>query len=118
MSVMAVKVISLITAACIVAFNVYLTFDSNPTNSLSEIVRSSSPFIPIIAWIYGFLGGHWFHPGNQPVFGFWTGFFIILAITIGIQAFARQFYPQGISYGAITSLFFLGFLAGAHLWPT
>lgn len=118
MPVLQVKIVSLIMAACIVGFNIYLTFDSNPENSLSEIVRTTVPYIPIIAWIYGFLGGHWFHPGNQPIFGFWTGFFIIVAITIAIQAFTRQFYPQGLSYGAITSLFFAGFLAGAHLWPT
>ena len=118
MSVLAVKIISLIIAAGIIGFNVYLTFDGNPSNSLSEIVRSSVPRIPIITWIYGFLGGHWFHPGNEPIFGFWPGFFIIMAITLGIQVFARYYYPEGLTYGAITSLFFLGFIAGAHLWPT
>jgi len=118
MSVLTVKIMALLGAVVIVGWNLYLTFDGNPDNSLSTIVRTSVPNIPIIAFVYGFLGGHWFHPGNTPVFGFWPGFFIILTITMGIQVFARYYYPQGISYGAITSLFFLGFLAGAHLWPT
>jgi len=118
MSVFTVKLITLIATMLLAAFNIYLTFDNNPSNSFSEIARSTSRTMPILPWIYGFIGGHWFHPGLVPALGFWTGFLVILLITITIQIVASQLYPQGISYQTMTTTFIAGIAAGMVLWPT
>jgi hypothetical protein len=103
--------------AIIVGIDVYLAVDSVKGNTWSEMLRAFSFKSPFAPWVWGGLGGHFFHqwipklpiesPGNIALL-VWLSFLIML---IGHTMFVRGTYlPPAI-------VFFAGFLVWSTLWP-
>jgi len=117
MSFANVLTIAVINTLAVIVFNLYLTFDGVADNTLSHVMRTMAYTWPVAPFLYGFLGGHWFHWGTLPQIGFWKGFMVVAILCACTQAVCKIVYPQGIPKELFIVLYMAGTGAGIFFWP-
>lgn len=117
LSVKTAAIVGFAIIAIIIGIDVYLAVDSVKGNTWSEMIRTLGFKTPFAPWVWGGLGGHFFHqwipkfpvenPGN-------------IAILIWISALVMMIghfcYTKG-TYLPPMIVFFVAFFVWSTLWP-
>lgn len=117
-SVKTAIIIGVSLLAVLLGLDVYLAADGIKGNTWSEILRMWSKKTTIISWIYGGLGGHFFHWWNhdkallgQPNSVVLLVWLTVVAAMVGVAAL-KMGHPIP-PWAMLVPAFF----AGALLWP-
>ena len=118
MSLKIVIPIGLGLLALLVGVDIYLAMDKLPGNTWSEILRRWAVATPLIPWIYGVLGGHFYHPieNLEPILSKPGNIELLVWLTILVGmvglGLLRAGNPVSPWVGVVP-----GFVVGALLWP-
>lgn len=104
--------------AAFIGLDIYLAVDRLPGNTWSEILRQWAIVTPLIPWIYGILGGHFYHPvdGLDPWIDPPGNIALLVWLTAVIGLIGVAFAKSGNPISPWTVVI-PGFIAGALLWP-
>ena len=118
MLVKTAAIIGFLLIAIIIGIDVYLAADNVKNNTWSEMIRFLAFKTPLPPWIWGGLGGHYFHPHWLPKDPFGQPGSVVLLVWLsvvlgmaGIALYrANMFMPFWI-------VFFAAFFIWGILWP-
>lgn len=120
-SVGLINTVGLIVVAVFVGVDVYLATDKIKGNTWSEVIRSWGTLTLVVPWLWGILGGHFFHPFMvkvNPVIQKPGNFALLiwLSCVITMLGFAMSRADVSTIPFMLVALA-LGIVAGVFLWP-
>ncbi len=105
-------IVGIALVVAFIAYDVYLGLDGVRGNTWSELARAGAGVTPAIAWAWGVLAGHFFHPTWKPRPR--VGLLLWLTFVVVVVGIACK-------HGGVTLPFWAplapGFFAGWLLWP-
>jgi hypothetical protein len=102
----------------LIGLDIYLAADGVEGNTWSEILRQWSVITPVVPFIYGVLGGHFYHPvdGLDPIVDTPGNIALLVWVTVLIGVIGILTTKHDVEIAPWIPVI-PGFIAGCFLWP-